>query len=274
MNVAVPTGLGDFGTVDAGPSAAAELIAALDEQAAIPAIQRLRAAAFELLGASVGQRLLDAGCGTGDVARALGGIVGRDGHVVGVDASDVMLREARRRLRGSDLAVELRAADITRLDDADGTFDGVLCERVFQHLVRPELALAELVRVTRSGGRIVVIDTDWGMHAVHGADPALTATVLDTWRASAATGLVGRRLPALFARSAMHDITVVAESITSTDPRRPTMPPFTTMAAVAERSVAVDAGTGQTWLSQLVDAGRRGEFFWAVTMFAVGGTRA
>jgi ubiquinone/menaquinone biosynthesis C-methylase UbiE len=273
MSVAAPAGLGDFSAVDADPSTAADLVAALDEQASLPAIQRLRASAFELLGARLGHRLLEAGCGTGDVTRALAGIVGRDGFVVGVEASSVMLREARRRLGAGNLPVELRSGDVNDLDDPDGSFDGVMCERVFQHLDRPDLAIAELVRVTRSGGRICVVDTDWGMHAVHGADPALTAKIVDAWRANAANGLAGRRLPSLFAGASVRDTTVIAATITSTDPRRPTLPPFTTMATVAERSGAVAAGAGATWLAQLVDAGRRGEFFWAVTMFAVGGTR-
>ena len=71
--------LGSFSAVDTEPSAAT-LLAALDEQASIPAIQRLRAAATELLGVRLGHHLVDAGCGTGDVARALAGRVGLDRH--------------------------------------------------------------------------------------------------------------------------------------------------------------------------------------------------
>ena len=50
------------------------------------------------------------------------------------------------------------------------------------------------------------------------------------------------------------------------------MPPFTTMAALAERSGAITVRR-RTWLAQLAAAGTSGRFFWAVTMFAVGGAR-
>ncbi len=141
---------------------------------------------------------------------------------------------------------------------------------MLQHLSHPEQAIAELVRVTRIGGRVAVIDADWGMHAVHGADPELTARILAAWRQNAANGLSGRRLPALFADAGMRATTVVAETLTSTDSQRPLRPPFTTMAAVAERSGAIAVGDGEAWLGQLTDAGQRGRFFWALTMFAVG----
>jgi hypothetical protein len=59
--------------------------------------------------------------------------------------------------------------------------------------------MAELVRITRPGGRIVVIDTDWGLHAIHGADPRLTATIVECWAHNTSNGLAGRQLPALFA---------------------------------------------------------------------------
>ena len=69
----------------------------------------------------------------------------------------------------------------------------------------------------------------------------------------------------------MRQPVVVAETSTSTDGGRPTGPPFTTMAAAAERAGALDAGEAQTWLAQLAAAGKRGQFFWALTMFAVAG---
>ena len=65
----------------------------------------------------------------------------------------------------------------------------------------------------------------------------------------------------------------MAETLTSTDGQRPIGPPFTTMAAAAERAGELNAGEADTWLAQLADAGERGQFFWAVTMFAVAGMR-
>jgi len=64
------------------------LVAALDEQATLPAVRRLRAAAVELLDPRPGQRLLDAGCGTGDLARQIAALVGVHGGVVGIDGAD------------------------------------------------------------------------------------------------------------------------------------------------------------------------------------------
>ena len=124
--------------------------------------------------------------------------------------------------------------------------------------------MAEIVRVTRQDGRVAVIDTDWGMHAVHGADPTMTATILDAWRDNASNGMSGRRLPALLADAGVGDTAVVAETMTSTDPARMAGPPFTTMAAHAERIGAIGVGDGTRWLTQLSDAGRRGRFFWAL----------
>lgn len=272
MTIAERTSLSGFSQVDATPDNEA-LIAALDEQASLPAIQRLRADAAELLRARLGARLLDVGCGTGEVVRSLAGLVGAHGSVVGVEPSVTMVDEARRRTGDGNLRVEFLTGDIARLDFEDATFDGVVCERVFQHLAAPETATAELVRVTRPGGRLVVIDTDWGMHAIHGADPGITARITSVWSDNAANGWSGRRLPGLFAGAGLGDRVVVAETLTSTDAQRPTGPPFTTMAAAAERAGALSAGEAQTWLTQLVDAGERGQFFWALTMFAVAGTR-
>jgi ubiquinone/menaquinone biosynthesis C-methylase UbiE len=90
----------------------------------------MRATAFQLFAVTEGERLLDAGCGLGEVARHLGSVVGPRGSVVA-------------------------------LDFPDGHVDGVRSERVLQHLADPGAAIAELVRVTRPGGRVCVIDTDW-----------------------------------------------------------------------------------------------------------------
>ena len=172
------------------------------------------------------------------------------------------------------LPVEYLPGDVTRLDLAAASFDGAYSERVFQHLDDPEAALAELVRVTRPGGRIVVIDTDWGMHAIHGADPSLTGRVVACWAEHAANGWSGRRLPALFADAGLADPVVVTDTITSTDARLPAMEPFATMASVAEQRGVLSRTTrlGPGW-PRLANASADGSFFWAVTLFLVAATR-
>jgi hypothetical protein len=66
---------------------------------------------------------------------------------------------------------------------------------------------------------------------------------------------------------------VVAETFTSTDPRRPLGPPFTVMAATAHRAGSLTADEADRWLAQLAEAGQGRRFFWAMTMFAVAGVR-
>jgi ubiquinone/menaquinone biosynthesis C-methylase UbiE len=264
--------LGSFSAVDAVPDSA-PLIAALDEQASSPAIRRLRAAATELLALRRGDRVVDVGCGTGETTRIFARLVGPNGGATGIDPSATMLIEARRRTIDAALPVEFLTGDIRQLPVDDEAFDATHCERVLQHVETPAVAMAELVRVTRPRGRIVVIDSDWGMHAIHGADPQLTARVVESWAANAANGWSGRQLPSLFTDAGIADPVVVAETFTDTDPYRPLAPPFTTMARVAELAGALTADETARWLAQLVAAGQHNRFFWATTMFAVAGVR-
>ena len=85
-----------FTAVDAQPDAT-PLIAAMDATATFPAVRQLRAHERERLALRPGDRLLDVGCGLGDVAMALAPEVAPGGEVVGVDASEAMLDVARRR---------------------------------------------------------------------------------------------------------------------------------------------------------------------------------
>lgn len=260
-----------FVTVDEDPDQDA-LVAALDEQAQFPAVKRLRAVAVELLAPVPGRRLLDAGCGIGDMTRLLAAGVAPGGTVIGVDTSATMLAEARRRT-SPELPAVFRHGDVTRLDLDGESFDSTYSERVLQHLERPEVALSELVRVTRSGGRIVVVDTDWGMHALHGADPSLTARILTRWAEQAPNGWSGRRLPALFGDAGLTEPDIVADTITTTRARFPALEPFATMASVAEAHGDITAQDAQRWLGQLADASSSGTFFWAITMFLVAATK-
>ena len=96
------------------------------------------------------------------------------GEAVGIDASAAMLEVARQRLEGTGLAASFHVGDAMALDLPTDSFDAVRCERLLIHVPDAAVVLDEMVRVTRPGGRIVVIDIDFDLMALDlpGLDPA------------------------------------------------------------------------------------------------------
>lgn len=101
-------------------------------------------------------RALDVACGPGIVACAL---ATRAAHVAGVDLTPAMIEQGRLRQRAAGLEnIEWRVGDATGLPFEDACFDVVVTRYSFHHIQQPALALAEMKRVCRPGGRIVVVD--------------------------------------------------------------------------------------------------------------------
>jgi len=98
------------------------------------------------------ERMLDVGTGAGEIAIALAPFVR---EVVGIDIVPELLAEGRKRAPAN---VELLEADATALPFERGSFDIVATARTLHHVPRPELVLAEMNRVLRPGGTMVVID--------------------------------------------------------------------------------------------------------------------
>ncbi len=107
-------------------------------------------------------RILDAGCGTGEIASRLAGLY-PEASVLGVDVLDVPLEMARRRHGGLAPRLRFENRSVFGLGLPAGSFDLTVCRHVIQSIPEPERALAELVRVTRPGGRLHVLAEDYGM---------------------------------------------------------------------------------------------------------------
>jgi ubiquinone/menaquinone biosynthesis C-methylase UbiE len=126
-----------------------ELRLALQKQRSEDVSARVR----RVLGPFTGTELaLDSGCGTGALALALAPHVA---HVVGADTNAEYLAAAREMALDN---VEFVEADAMELPFEYGRFDIAGCLRLLHHVRRPELAVSELARVTRPGGRILIAD--------------------------------------------------------------------------------------------------------------------
>jgi ubiquinone/menaquinone biosynthesis C-methylase UbiE len=141
-------------------------------------------------------RVLEVGCGTGAITRALARRAGIRA-IVGVDPSPVFLAKARE-LSTEFRHVTFRAGDVRGLEFGDGAFDVAIAHTCLTHVPGPEEGLRELFRVLKPGGALAVFDGDYATTtlACGDHDPIQTcidavvaALVHDRWLA--------RRLPAL-----------------------------------------------------------------------------
>ncbi len=129
---------------------------------------RLRRKSIEFAQIAPGERVLDVGCGTGDLTLLAKKSAGTAGQVCGIDPGSEMIEVAQRKAARAYTTVDFRIGVIERLPYPDGSFDVVLSSLMMHHLpadLKP-IALAEIRRVLRSpdavsgkpAGRLIIID--------------------------------------------------------------------------------------------------------------------
>lgn len=162
-------------------------------------------AALHELGLREGDRVVDVGCGLGQLTRGMARACGTTGCVVGIERDERQLEEARRLARrdGEENLAELRAGAVGALPLGEqewGSFDVAHARFLLEHLSDPLPAVREMVRAVRSGGRVVLQDDD---HDVLRLWPEPSG-VREIWEAYARTydrlgndPKIGRRLVSL-----------------------------------------------------------------------------
>ena len=105
-----------------------------------------------------GMKVLDIAGGTGDLARAFARRAGAQGLVVLTDINGAMLREGRNRLLDHGLMLPLAQCDAEQLPFASNTFDVVSVAFGLRNMTHKDAALAEMRRVTRPGGKVMVLE--------------------------------------------------------------------------------------------------------------------
>lgn len=114
-----------------------------------------------------GARVLEVGCGTGAISRMVASVAG---EVVGTDPSPGLVARAEKLAAGIG-NLRFEPADGRRLPFPDASFDAAVLHRVLSHVPGPELALAEVHRVLRPGGRLAVFDGDYATITLAAGEP-------------------------------------------------------------------------------------------------------
>ena len=111
-------------------------------------------------GIAPGMRLLDLGCGAGDVSLAAAALVGQSGTVVGIDRSAEAVAAARARASAAGATqVQFQQAEVEDFDSAP-RFDGVIGRFILLYLADPAATLRELLRHVRPGGVVAFMEMD------------------------------------------------------------------------------------------------------------------
>lgn len=189
-------------------------------QAAAELFAPIKERSYDLMRIQAGQCILDVGCGPGIDCVHIAQRVGPEGRVICIDQDGNMLAEAERRAHKTGVSeiAEHRRGDAAALPLDSEYFDACRSERLFLHLPQPDKAMAEMARVTKPNGRIVVVDTD---AATISFDTRETETERKLFRFRAEkllnNGYSGRQLYRLFRQSHLVDIQIEMLPLHTTD---------------------------------------------------------
>jgi len=260
-----------FGNVDAVGDTP-QVLSYLDLASAC--FRDLKRRSYRSLPLRPGASVLDVGCGSGDDARELAALVGSLGRVVGIDSSESLIAEARRRAEGTAPRPEFRVAEACRVDFPADTFDACRADRLFQHLADPRAALSEMVRVCKPGRTVEVVDRDWGLVAVDSDDQAATRIILDRAGSGIRNGWIGRQLPALFHDAGLAHVRAEAHPIALRDfPAADALLDLTIVAGHAANEALLSTEQAAAWLRELQARSQAVRFFAAFVMFIVTGRK-
>jgi ubiquinone/menaquinone biosynthesis C-methylase UbiE len=209
-------------------------------------------------GIEKGMRVLDIGCGPGDVTMLVADLVGSTGRVVGIDRDESVIDAARRRISERNFSnVEFAQCDVETYD-GPASFDAAVCRYVLVHQTDPVRLLKATRALVRAGGIIAVheIDSTRGVQSsprvplLHQMEALLLAAFREVGTAADAGG----RLVQLFADAGMGAPDLFAETIVESgedgvllpwlsDTLRELLPRLVASGVVAEEDVEIDTLT-------------------------------
>ncbi len=186
----------------------------LDMVDRIPKMKEVRNLTYDAMRLTPGSHVLDVGCGHGTAAIEMARLVGEHGKVEGVDLSDSMVAEAKKRTLDRS-NVTFRTSDAYRLPYADNSFNATRMERVLLYVTDRERVISEMMRVTKRRGRVVVADVDFESTAIFSKNRLQTRKMTAAIADACVHPASGRELPYLLRSVGLEDVSVELQAISA-----------------------------------------------------------
>ena len=233
-----------------------------------PEVINQRLKTIEAMALRSGERVLDAGCGTGLLTELISSQVGTSGHVTGVDTSQDMLDIAAPRCEPLG-NVALHQGSVTQLGFADNTFDATSCVQTLLYVDDVETAISELHRVLKPRGRVAILETDWRGVVINSPDHKATRQILDAWDDTVSSPNLPTRLIPMLNKadfSAIHAQAIpILNASYNANSFGGSMLKY--MANNAVKQKLLDRDEADQWLQGIVDLADQQAFFFCVNRF-------
>ncbi len=248
--------------------------ATLNTSYSAPEIINQRRVTLDALTVQPGQNILDAGCGSGFLTYELANLVGNNGTVMAIDKSEEMIDATMERCTGLG-QVTSRIANVKELPFDDNHFDAVTCTQVLLYVGDVAKAIGELSRVTRNGGRVAILETDWRSAIMHSHHPELTDTIFTAWDKTVPSPNLPGRLSRLMHEAGINVTHKEAIPLLNTDfdPGNFSVSSLNWLSGNAYKRGAISKEQSALWRDDLEKLGDQGEYFFCVNRFLFIGSK-
>jgi arsenite methyltransferase len=233
-----------------------------------PDVIAQRRQVLKALDLRAGEQVLDIGSGPGLLAYEMALSVGQGGRVCGIDTSEDMLAMSGKRCADKPWT-EFKKADAAQLPYPDDSFDAAVSTQVYEYVADIPAALAELHRVIRPGGRVVIMDTDYGSLVIHTKDQVRMERVLSAWNEHFVHATLPRTLSRQLreARFALRQRDVIPMFNPEYQENTFAKGALTIMASFAVGRKGVSQEEANAWLAEFDELGKQGEFFFSLNRY-------
>jgi arsenite methyltransferase len=233
-----------------------------------PDVVAQRRKVLEALALKRGEHVLDVGSGPGLLACEMASAVGREGGVCGIDISEDMLAMSRKRCADQPWTA-FQKADASQLPYPDDAFDAAVSTQVYEYVADVPAALAELHRVIRPGGRVLILDTDYGSLVIHSENALRMGRVLTAWDEHFIHGglprVLSRQLRDAGFTIRQRDVIPMFNPEYQENTYGKHLLDLMASFAVGRQNVSREEVEG--WLAEFAELGRRGMFFFSLNRY-------